>query len=364
MACISRHVVDGRDIQYSQEKEVNYDWAMRCLRSVMDGYMLPRVIIIDRELALMKAYDTAFPNAKGLLSWNTLVNSHSEEVYQLNLEQLQEIVFDFPAQSDLLTAVSYIHEVVNSQETTIHSSLEHSKIVIRHRYNIPFFTNLNKHISLHALDILFEEYTRCVDGLGSEICECQLRTSYGLPCSHEQLVYMNKGYPIPLEAIDRFWRKLNLSPCASPGDDDLGCQVKVEVENFNTEFKKQSRAATVGRSSFKRAPADQPSQTQEPAGYNFSSMPSFVGKDNFMNQKQGRHAYIDQFPNMLHPYIEEVRDVRADGNCGFRAVAVGLKLHENEWPTIRYDLMEELRIYHDQYVVMFCAKECDDVKSA
>ncbi|GJX92718.1 hypothetical protein Tco_0347304 [Tanacetum coccineum] len=133
----------------------------------------------------------------------------------------------------MLIAVSYIHEVVNLQETAIHLSLEHNKIVIRHRYNIPLFTNLNKHISLHTLDILFEEYERCVDG-----------------------------------------------------DDDLGCQVKVEVENVNKEFKKQSGAgkkslqrkikeittpsetslnepatqkSTGGRSSFKRAPADQPS---------------------------------------------------------------------------------------------------------
>ncbi|GJU85710.1 FAR-RED impaired response 1-like protein [Tanacetum coccineum] len=275
-----------------KEKEVNYDWAMACPISVMEGYMLSCVIVTDRELALMNAYDTAFPNAKGLLSWNTLINSHSEEAYQLNLEQLQEIVFDFPgvmvylnkywltqykemfvaawtnrflhfgnqttnrvesqhaklklyldsAQSDLLTAVSYIHEVVNSQETAIHSSLEHSKIVIRHRYNLPLFTNLNNRILLHALDILFEEYECCIDGKVSEICECQLRTSYGLPCSHEQRDYMNNGYPILLEAIDRFWTKLNLSPCASLGDDDLGCQVKVKVENFNKEFKKQSRA--------------------------------------------------------------------------------------------------------------------------
>ncbi|GKE94796.1 protein FAR-RED impaired response 1, partial [Tanacetum coccineum] len=152
------------------------------------------------------------------------------------------------------------------------------------------------------------------------------------------------------------------------GDDDLGCQVKVEVENFNKEFKKQSRAskksslrkmkeittpsetslnkpanqkATGGRSSFKRDPGDKPSQTQEPTGYNFSSMPSFVGKDDFINQKPRSLAYIDQYPNMFHPYIEEVQAVRADGNCGFRAVAVGLELHQNEWPTIQYDLMEE-----------------------
>ncbi|PWA51686.1 hypothetical protein CTI12_AA461640 [Artemisia annua] len=43
-------------------------------------------------------------------------------------------------------------------------------------------------------------------------------------------------------------------------------------------------------------------------------------------------------------------------------VAVGVNLHENSWPTVRYHLMEELRIYYNQYVVMFSTKECDDVQ--
>ncbi|GJS43548.1 hypothetical protein Tco_0568591 [Tanacetum coccineum] len=123
-----------------------------------------------------------------------------------------------------------------------------------------------------------------------------------------------------------------------------------------------TQKATGGCISFKRAHVDQPSQKQEPTGYNFSSMPIFVGKYYFMNQKPRRHAYINHFPIMFHPYIEKVRDVRADGNYRFRAVDVGLKLHENERPTVRYDLMEELRIYYDQYVVMFSTQECDNVK--
>ncbi|GJT99111.1 FAR-RED impaired response 1-like protein [Tanacetum coccineum] len=256
---------------------------MACLRSVMDGYMLPRVIVKDRELALMNAHDTAFPNAKGLLCrWhinrsgtNRFLHFGNQTTNRVESQHAKLKLYLDSTQCDWLTAVSYIHEVVNSQEETIHSSLEHSKIVIRHRYNVPIFTNLNKRISLHALDILFEEYERCVDG-----------------------------------------------------DDDLGCQVKVEVENFNKEFKKKSRAgkksllrkmkeitmpsetslsepatqkAIGGRSSFKRAPADQPSQMQEPARYNFSSMPSFVGKDDFMNQKPRSVAYIDQFSSMFHP---------------------------------------------------------------
>ncbi|GJW17198.1 hypothetical protein Tco_0024634 [Tanacetum coccineum] len=69
MACISDMLLI--DATYNtvrhKEKEINYDWAMECLRSAMDSYMLPRVIVIDRELAFMKAYDTAFLNAKGLL---------------------------------------------------------------------------------------------------------------------------------------------------------------------------------------------------------------------------------------------------------------------------------------------------------
>ncbi|PWA62595.1 hypothetical protein CTI12_AA362110 [Artemisia annua] len=65
---------------------------------------------------------------------------------------------------------------------------------------------------------------------------------------------------------------------------------------------------------------------------------------------------------MFHHYINKVRDVRADGNCGFRVVAVVINLHENAWPTVQFDLMEELCIYYNQYVVMFGTKECDDVK--
>ena len=46
-------------------------------------------------------------------------------------------------------------------------------------------------------------------------CGCRLRTSYRLPCAHEQAIYLNDGRPIPIDSIDKFWRKLDLSPCVS-----------------------------------------------------------------------------------------------------------------------------------------------------
>ena len=63
--------------------------------------------------------------------------------------------------------------------------------------------------------------------------------SYGLPCAHEQTIYLNDGRPIPTDSIDKFWRKLDLSPCVSLQDDDIDCDVELQV--FTEQFKQQTR---------------------------------------------------------------------------------------------------------------------------
>ncbi|GJY70168.1 hypothetical protein Tco_0473150 [Tanacetum coccineum] len=132
---------------------------------------------------------------------------------------------------------------------------------------------------------------------------CQLRTSYGLPCSHEQAMYLFNGQPLPLDVVDAFWKKLDFSPCISLGDNQ---DCEAELEKLNAEFNKQF------------------------------GLPSTTS-----------------FPRMFHAFIDRVQDVKADGNCGFRATAVGLGLHEDEWPTIRYRLLQELGMHSQQYVSMF-----------
>ncbi|GJZ02255.1 hypothetical protein Tco_0520216 [Tanacetum coccineum] len=78
--------------------------------------------------------------------------------------------------------------------------------------------------------------------------------------------------------------------------------------------------------------------------------------------KQATHAYINQFPRMFDAFIDRVQDVKADGNRGFRVTAVGLRLHEDEWPTIRYRLMQELDMHRQQYVSMFGADGYNHVR--
>ena len=51
----------------------------------------------------------------------------------------------------------------------------------------------------------------------------------------------------------------------------------------------------------------------------------------------------DQIPSVFHPYISKIKDVKPDGHCGFRAVAVGLGLKQSEYMTIRRHLLRSLR---------------------
>ncbi|KAH1065236.1 hypothetical protein J1N35_030223 [Gossypium stocksii] len=57
------------------EKEDNYNWALTCLKLTLEECMYPRVIVTDRELALMNACQQVFPDATRLLCrWHITEN--------------------------------------------------------------------------------------------------------------------------------------------------------------------------------------------------------------------------------------------------------------------------------------------------
>ena len=108
------------------------------------------------------------------------------------------------SQSDLATVLPRIHDVVQSQDYAIKASLGQSMIIARHRCVHPIFRYLVGNVSIYALEIIFKEFEQ-IKFL--EICGCQLRTSHGLPCAHEQAVYLKNENPIPLYSIHNFWKK-------------------------------------------------------------------------------------------------------------------------------------------------------------
>nr|KAJ0211591.1 hypothetical protein LSAT_V11C400199230 [Lactuca sativa] len=64
-------------------------------------------------------------------------------------------------------------------------------------------------------------------------------------------------------------------------------------------------------------------------------------------------SLLKEIPSIFHPYITCIQNVRGDGNCGFRSVAVCLGYDENEWLFIRQQLYDELLTSYEDYSRVF-----------
>ncbi|PPS19715.1 hypothetical protein GOBAR_AA00842 [Gossypium barbadense] len=121
--------------------------------------------------------------------------------------------------------------IAKSQHTSIYESFEKSRIVLKHRHNLPCFRLLWGFVALEVLDILEGELQRSSrHQLDSSNCGCKLCHSYGLPCTCMLSVYLNSGGEcIPMDSIDVFWRKLDLSPSTSVENEDICCDGVMEI---------------------------------------------------------------------------------------------------------------------------------------
>ncbi|XP_038721967.1 uncharacterized protein LOC120014118 [Tripterygium wilfordii] len=244
----------------------------------MHGCTSPRVIVTDRELGLMKACAQVFPEASKLLCrwhiyqilqkflavmkylkdvWLTPYKemfvsawtdrylhfwNHTTNKVESQHAKLKRYLCS--SQSDLERSMSWIHQVILSQDTAIKASIERSQTIIQHRFNIPHLRDLCGFVSIEALNLMLIEFERSKDvGQVAYKCGCHLRMSYGLPCAHEQAMYVSEGHTVPLDAIDKFWGNLDLMQCQSLEEDDIDCNTDVQM--FTEQFQQQPRHVKV-----------------------------------------------------------------------------------------------------------------------
>nr|KAJ0196065.1 hypothetical protein LSAT_V11C700368760 [Lactuca sativa] len=215
------------------EKEANYTWVLNCVKSILDKCMHPRIITLDEDHKSFR------------ILWRLLVESSTLMAYMENYKRLQSMLINYPrklvhqhlnfgnnttnraesqrsklkknlnsSNSNLDKFVQRISQVVRSQLTSINESFENSLTVRYNHHNLSCFQLLRGHVSNQALDIILGE----IQSLG----DLMLDTS-------------NRGQDIPLDSIDIFWRKLDISDTTSAVDDDINCDDVVDKfkENFN-----------------------------------------------------------------------------------------------------------------------------------
>ncbi|KAL5137737.1 hypothetical protein HKD37_10G028063 [Glycine soja] len=62
---------------------------------------------------------------------------------------------------------------------------------------------------------------------------------------------------------------------------------------------------------------------------------------------------LDQFQPFIHDFIDNIVDVKTDGNCGYRSVAGLLGMGEDSWSLARNHLLKELGKFSDDYIKLF-----------
>ncbi|XP_076939181.1 uncharacterized protein LOC143607715 [Bidens hawaiensis] len=364
------------------EKIESYTWVLNCLKLTLDKCMHPRVILTDRELALVNACKEVFPNATQLLCrwhisrnifkncrqsirsardwdnflklWELLEDSTTLVSYTDNYKQLQSFLIKYPRvlkyvnenwlnkYKEMFVSV-WIDQHLNfgnnttnrvesqdaSQHTSIKESFEKSRVVRIHQHNIRCFKLLRGFVSNEALDIILADHESWKNlQVDSSNCGCRLRNSCGLPCAANFQCQC-----ISLDSIDIFWRKLDFVPSTTVQDDDVSSEN--ELKHFKENFNKQSKA---GKKSWLRKLKDiiglGTTDIQEP-----QIQKNTRGRPNLKKSQQKNVS---------------VKNVKGDGNCGFRAIAVCLGLDEEKsYEYIRQQMREELQNRYDIYKDMF-----------
>ncbi|XP_006577644.1 uncharacterized protein [Glycine max] len=286
---------------------------------------------------------------------------------------------------DLCRVWDAMNNMMTLHHTEIRASFETSTHVVGHVFKKTLYKRLLGMVSRYALNeilIEFERVRHFKDNLSS--CGCVLRTTLGLPCACELQRY--DGGSIPLDAVHMYWRRLNFS------DQGL-CEAEVSIkEEMDRIYKRFKELDVCGKVTFKSklrefAFPDKTSMCPPPTKVKTKGAPKKVMKRSERSTKcdpsyweyvDAYHSVqnsntsvkpnpssfeplkptrmipmLDQFPPFMHGFIEDVVDVKADGNCGYRSVSALLGMGEECWAMMRNELIKELDKWSQDYIKIF-----------
>ncbi|KAL5166161.1 hypothetical protein HKD37_18G051173 [Glycine soja] len=380
------------------ERLNNVVWALERFRGIfLRRDVLLGVIVTDRDLALMNAVKTVFPECTNLLctfhinknvkdKCKSLIGQRNAWEYVMNawgtlfdeyLKRFEMVCSPWPMFVDYVKDTWIIphkekfvtvgtNKVMHLGNTTTNSvwdamnnmmTLQHTKI------RASFETST--HIAAKFERVHYA-------GNNPSSYGCVMRTTHGLPCACELSKYVVGC--IPLDSIHMFWRRLSF---LDQGISKLEVSIKEEIETISKRF---DELDVCGKFTLKTklrgiAYPDQNSMCSPPAKVNTKGAPKKLMKRNprstkrdpsyweyvdaFHSQQNSNSSVrrnssssdqpnprrmmsmLDQFQPFIHDFIDNIVDVKADGNYGYRASLV------------RTHLLIELAKFAEDYIMLF-----------
>ncbi|XP_012574301.1 uncharacterized protein [Cicer arietinum] len=246
-----------------------------------------------------------------------------------------------------------MNNMIRLQHKKIRASFQKSFYDEEHEHKNPFYQRLHTFVSREAQRRIAEEYDK-VEWVGTDksVCGCSIRRTYGLPCACELGQYKLLGEPILLDYVHIQWRKLSMEwkrvlknkvcELAFPSTSSM-CPPPDKVK-IKGRVKKSKDKKSDGYDSSKKR---QTSQSKK--------QPS-------QSSQSSKQLVLRQFPDVIQPYIDDIFDVAADGNCGCRAIALLLGHSEECWYLVRNSLDHEIASHVTPYDRLFtgCIREIRD----
>ncbi|KAH6801481.1 hypothetical protein C2S52_001945 [Perilla frutescens var. hirtella] len=298
------------------------------------------------------------------------------------------------SQGDFDSSWKTIHSLIELQHIQIKASFEQSLNVVEHSFTPALFRELRGLVSRKALNMILIESKRANDvGIDTTLCGCVIRRTHGLPCAHEIAEFLRDFRPISLSTVHPHWLKLNLKKVQLSNDPfvvTIDDEISTIWSRFNTSdevgklaLKRKLRelgnptttfltpplekCKTKGRRSLKELY----STRRDPSYFEIGETSilkcetEFIGKslsdkkgDKIPSRRSNRAMqFLDHFSLYIKPYVLGIFDVKADGHCGFRAIAALLGFGENYWKRVREDLIEELCNHRLYYVKFYGSPE-------
>ncbi|XP_058217526.1 putative protein FAR1-RELATED SEQUENCE 10 [Rhododendron vialii] len=303
-----------------------------------------------------------------ICSWGLVVLSSSVAQYEERLCVLKRNFEMVPAALEYVEKnwLEKIHRLMLLQVTEIKASFEKSLNSVQHDFRTTLFDRLRGVVLSNAMTLVLAASHQVEWFVESKRqCECSLRHTHGLPCAHEIAPYKMENIPLPIELIYDHWKRLSL--LAPQNEGSMEETLLAHFDCFYNKFLKEDQfdvklnyvkkmqelahpktstllepkmnAQPRGRKSTKEknAAKEQNSTRRDPS--KFEHVMASLQTPKPVKEKPRRNLkgkakvpaqlficpFINQFQEAIRPYIESVKDVEDDGNCGFRAVSGFMK---------------------------------------
>ncbi|XP_050217678.1 uncharacterized protein LOC126668531 [Mercurialis annua] len=214
-------------------------------------------------------------------------------------------------------------------------------------------------------------------------CGCVVRSTHQIPCACELRAVVDSGNPISLDSIHPFWTKLvilgdGLDTSAQP--DFAGFQTEEHqyfhevadevmtkdpsvLRDISRIVRERLHPEDLGymepevKTNVRGRPKGSKSTKRDPSRHEYKDrVPGRPKSSKAQKNRTSASAGLQNaevIPGFLLPFVDELVDVRGDGNCGFRVVADHIYGDEKMWGMTRMNIANEISAHPYRYEGIF-----------